>query len=195
MYKVKNKKKNGRSRRTCSEASETAVRSARGSGQVRQGPGNNNHRPICWPGTAWPQGPRHGALRMELSPKSEQLVQPQWGHSRAADTQPHALILLCASALQQWLGYSAQPNTVQTCYWLVLRPWSREADTCHMPQLYRRRIMGQRILLRVESNYCDLLVWSFVRSALKVINITPWIYRELVSASKWNLKEKLNTQK
>lgn len=47
MYKVKNKKKNGRPRSTCSEASETAVRSARGSGQVRQGPGNNNHRPIC----------------------------------------------------------------------------------------------------------------------------------------------------
>lgn len=61
-------------------------------------------------------GPRHGALRMELSPKSEQLIQPQRGHSHAADTQPHALILLCASALQQWLGYSTQPYTAQTRY-------------------------------------------------------------------------------
>lgn len=40
--------------------------SAGGSGQVRQRPGNNNHKPICWPETAWPQGPRHPTLRMEL---------------------------------------------------------------------------------------------------------------------------------
>lgn len=47
MYKVKNKKKNGHSLHACIEASKTAVHSARRSGQVRQGPENNNHRPIC----------------------------------------------------------------------------------------------------------------------------------------------------
>ncbi|KAL7867941.1 hypothetical protein SRHO_G00093250 [Serrasalmus rhombeus] len=72
MYKVKNKKKNGRSVERRSEASETAVHGARGSGQ----------------------GPRHGALRMELSLNLGNSFSPS-KNTHALLTHSH-MLLFCA---------------------------------------------------------------------------------------------------
>ncbi len=117
--------------------------SAGGSGQVRQRPGNNNHKPICWPETAWPKGPRHAALRMELiaptrAPHSTQA-------RRAPDTRPHAPILclfliLCwnnvnAAGLLLWRLYT-RGERGRVCSYGHFCPWGPFLSNEHIVVFY-----------------------------------------------------------
>lgn len=102
--------------------------SAGGSGQVRQRPGNNNHKPICWPETALPQGPRHTALRMELIAPTRVTYSAQAWVRRASDTRPHAPIL-CLFLLLCW-------NNVHAARFLLWRlytqGWTRKGTSSTM---------------------------------------------------------------
>lgn len=121
--------------------------SAGGSGQVRQRPGNNNHKPICWPETAWPQGPRHAALRMELIAPTRAPHSAQARARRAPDTWPHAPIL-CLLLILCW-------NNVNAAGLLPL-------------QLYAQCERGR------VCSYCHFCPWGPFLSNGHIVVFSPW---------------------
>ncbi len=111
--------------------------SAGGSGQVRQRPGNNNHKPICWPET---RRPPYGAYRPNTALHSAQA----WA-LRAPDTRPHAPIL-CLLLILCWnnvnaagllpLQLYARDEHGRVCSYGHFCPWGQFLSNEHIVVFY-----------------------------------------------------------